>query len=561
MSEDAEQREPVPAAGTPDANGPSASPDATDAASGTDVTSQPNPLTAGSGEPPVTAGQPVTAEQAVTAGQPVTAEGPISPASPPPPPPPPPPTQPTQPPTSDYPPQGWAPPIPPDQTTQPFGAAPASAFAYPPSSEPTLPGGAPPPPPPRTPRTPGRFRSWLPVAAVAAVIGAAIGAGVTALADNNGNTGNGNVTIHESTASPGAGVLSGNVTIPQLVDKVIPAVVSIDVKSNGSEDEGTGMIITSSGEVITNNHVIELYSQGGNTGTITVTEYGQTKPLATTLIGYDQTKDVALLKINNVSNLPTVTFGDSSKAVVGDAVVAIGNALGLSAGTPTVTQGIVSALGRSVTAGGEGTQSENLQNLIQTDAAINAGNSGGPLIDTAGQVIAMNTAVAGSASDGTNSQNIGFAIPITQVEALLPQLQKGGQSGNGGGYLGVDITTLTPALRQQYGFTPTSGAVILSVVAGSPAAKAGLVQGDVIVDINGTAINSAEDLQKVVQNSKAGQSVSITYYVGDNKRTTTATLGTQQEAQQQQSGTGSTNPFGGGGFPGFGNSGSTGGTP
>jgi len=147
------------------------------------------------------------------------------------------------------------------------------------------------------------------------------------------------------------------------------------------------------------------------------------------------------------------------------------------------------------------------------------------------------------------------------VESLLPELQKGGQAGNGGGYLGVDITTLTPALRQQYGFTPTSGAVILSVVSGSPAAKAGLVQGDVIVNIAGTTISSAEDLQKVIQNAKPGQSVSITYYVGDSKRTTSATLGNQQEAQQQQSQSGSTtNPFGGGGFPGFGNSGSTGST-
>jgi serine protease Do len=177
----------------------------------------------------------------------------------------------------------------------------------------------------------------------------------------------------------------------------------------------------------------------------------------------------------------------------------------------------------------------------------------------------MNTAVAGTASDGTTSQNIGFAIPISQVESRLPELQKGGQSGNGGGYLGVDITTLTPALRQQYGFTPTSGAVVLSVVSGSPAAKAGLVQGDVIVDINGTAVNSADDLQKVISNSKPGQSVTITYYVGNSKRTTTATLGSQAQAQQQQGsgsgGSGSTSPFGGGGFPGFGNSGATGGTP
>jgi putative serine protease PepD len=433
-------------------------------------------------------------------------------------------------------------------------------FSYPPAGDATYPG---PGPAGGGRRTPGRLKAWLPVAIVAALIGGAIGAGVTALADNNSGS-NDNVTIHESAAVPGAAVLSGNVTIPQLVNKVIHSVVSIDVKSKGQEDEGTGMIITSDGEVLTNNHVIELYSEGADTGSITVTEYGQTKALPTTLVGYDQSKDVALLKINGASGLPTVTFGNSGKAVVGDAVVAIGNALGLAAGTPTVTQGIISALGRSVTAGGAGTQTETLQNMIQTDAAINPGNSGGPLIDTSGQVIGMNTAVAGTSSDGTSSQNIGFAIPAASVEALIAQLQKGGQSGNGGGYLGVDITTLTPALRQQYGFTPTTGAVILTVVAGSPAAKAGLVQGDVIVNINGTDIASSDDLQKVVQNAKAGQSVSITYYVGDSKRTTTATLGNQAEAQQQQStgNTGSTtNPFGGGGFPGFGNSGSTGGTP
>ena len=115
------------------------------------------------------------------------------------------------------------------------------------------------------------------------------------------------------------------------------------------------------------------------------------------------------------------------------------------------------------------------------------------------------------------------------------------------------------ALRQQYGFTPTQGAVVLSVVSGSPADKAGLVQGDVIVDINGTAITSAETLQNAIQNSKVGQKVTITYYVGDNKHTTTATLGSQSEEQQQSSGS-TTNPFGGGGFPGFGNSGGTGST-
>jgi S1-C subfamily serine protease len=408
------------------------------------------------------------------------------------------------------------------------------------SSAPAASSSTVPPPPPPRPRpssgvsASGSRRQWIGVALIAALIGGAVGAGVTALADN-GN-GGGTLTVHESNSSPGAAVLSGNVTIPELVKKVIPAVVSIDVKSHGSEDEGTGMIISPGGEVVTNNHVIELYTDGGGTGTITVTEYGQKKSLPTTLVGYNTQQDVALLKINNPSpNLPTVTFGSSSKAVVGDSVVAIGNALGLAAGTPTVTQGIVSALGRTVSAGGDGTVTENLQNLLQTDAAINPGNSGGPLIDTEGQVIGMNTAVAGSSESGTNAQNIGFAIPIEEVESLLPQLEQGGPASNGGGYLGVDISTLTPALRAQYGFTPTSGVVVLNVVSGSPASKAGLVQGDVIVDVDGTAVSAASSLQNIVQKDKAGQKVQIAYYRGDIKHTVTVTLGTQAEAQQQQS--------------------------
>ena len=215
------------------------------------------------------------------------------------------------------------------------------------------------------------------------------------------------------------------------------------------------MILSSNGEVVTNNHVIALAESGG---TITVTESGTTKKQSATLIGTDPTNDVALLQIKGASGLPTVTFGNSNKAGVGDAVVAIGNALGLQAGTPTVTQGIVSALGRTVTAGDEGSSAtETLNNMIQTDAAINPGNSGGPLIDTAGQVIGMNTAVAGSTGDGTDAQNIGFAIPRPRSSPSCPSLQKGGTVQTGGGALGVDITTLTTQLRQQYGFTPTSG--------------------------------------------------------------------------------------------------------
>jgi putative serine protease PepD len=157
------------------------------------------------------------------------------------------------------------------------GAAsgPPTAFApFPPPP----PGGSPPPPGAGSAGSSGsdKNRRWIGVAVVAALIGGGVGAGVTALADN-GNGSSDNITIHEGTADPGAAVLSGNVTIPELVKKVIPAVVSIDVKTRGSEDEGTGMIISSSGEVVTNNHVIEAFTNANGSGTITVTEYGQKK--------------------------------------------------------------------------------------------------------------------------------------------------------------------------------------------------------------------------------------------------------------------------------------------
>jgi S1-C subfamily serine protease len=394
-----------------------------------------------------------------------------------------------------------------------------------------------PPPAPTSDPVPGRVgsdglrgRGWIAVAAVAALIGGGAGAGISALTDDSGNSGS-TVNITENNARPGAAVLSGNVSIPKLVDKVLPAVVSIDVKSAGQEDQGTGMIISSNGMVITNNHVI------ANGGTITVTESGTTKAQPATLVGADPANDVALLKIDNASGLPAVTFGDSNKVVVGDAVVAIGNALGLQAGTPTVTQGIVSALGRTVTASSSLAGSETLTNLIQTDAAINPGNSGGPLIDSTGSVIGMNTAVAGSTSDGSNAQNIGFAIPSKKIESLLGELEKGGTAPAGGAVLGISITTETAQLRQQYGFTPSQGAVIMSVVTGSPADKAGLQQGDVIVGIDSATITSADEVSAAFGKHKAGDTVSVTYYRGNLKHTVSATLESRAaERQQAQNG-------------------------
>ena len=344
------------------------------------------------------------------------------------------------------------------------GAIPVWAAAGPPPVTPALPVPK--------PKKSGAWR-WVLVAVVAALLGSVVGGSIVA-ASNNGNT----TTVKQISAGPA--LLNGTTNIEKVIAGVLPAVVSIDATApapsaqgifgGGSpgtqEEQGTGMIITSDGEVVTNNHVIT-----GAT-TITVTLYGQTKAMPATLIDTDSANDVALLKITNASNLPTVSYGNSDNVQVGDAVVAIGNALGLSAGTPTVTQGIISAKGRTVQAGDASTNAiETLTNMFQTDAAINPGNSGGPLVDSSGKVIAMNTAVAASSNGNSQAQNIGFAIPSNKITGLLPALRNKSINNQGGGFLGVGIETLTSQLRNAYNFVPTQGAIVTQVEAGSPASS------------------------------------------------------------------------------------------
>jgi len=357
---------------------------------------------------------------------------------------------------------------------------------------------------------PMRARQWIGVAAVAAVVGGLIGGGIVWAAGPQHST-TASITLLNSNDKPGAAQLASGESIPTLVKAVSPSVVSIDVSTSSSEDQGTGMIITRGGLVVTNNHVIA--AAAGGQGTITVTRTGTTSVLPATLLGTDPTQDVALLQIQGASNLPPVTFGNSLRLQVGDSVVAIGNALGLAAGTPTVTQGIVSALGRTVTAGSSASAStETLFNMIQTDAAINPGNSGGPLIDSAGRVIGMNTAVAGATTDGTNAQNIGFAIPAARIEALLPSLLHSTPATvphRKGAYLGVYIRTVTPANAASLGVTVTSGAIVVGLVPGLPAANAGIKLNDVIVAINGTTVRSDTDVATIMRSLKPGETVTV----------------------------------------------------
>jgi len=372
---------------------------------------------------------------------------------------------------------------------------------------------------------------WVAVVAVSAVVGAGVGAGVVAASGRGGSTTN----VKEISAGPA--LLNGTTDVQSVIAKVLPAVVSIDATSSAptgpslfggsvtgstQEAQGTGVIITSTGEVVTNNHVIS------GAATITVTLYGQTKAMPATLVDTDTANDIALLQISGASNLPTVTYGNSTDVQVGDGVVAIGNALGLSAGTPTVTQGIISAEGRTVQAGDSGTgASETLTNMFQTDAAINPGNSGGPLVDSSGKVIGMNTAVAASTNGTSQAQNIGFAIPSNKIQGELGDLRAkkiGSGASTGNGFLGVGIETLTPQLRSAYNFVPTQGAVVTQVDAGSPAAAAGLQEGDVITTMDGRMVTGADQLASSIQADKPGQRVTLGLYRGQVPVTVTVTL-------------------------------------
>jgi S1-C subfamily serine protease len=365
---------------------------------------------------------------------------------------------------------------------------------------------------------------WAVVATVAALIGAVVGGTIVAAVHHTAGT------AEVKVISAGPALLNGTTNIQSVIAKVLPAVVSIDAKSNvagagpsfggtpggTAEEQGTGVIISSNGEVVTNNHVIS-----GAT-TITVTLFGRTESMPATLIDTDPTSDIALLQISGVANLPTVAFGDSDDVQVGDAVVAIGNALGLSAGSPTVTQGIISATGRTVAAGDAPGATETLTNMFQTDAAINQGNSGGPLVDSSGKVIGMNTAVAANADGTSAAEDIGFAIPSNRIEQRLPALRS---RSVGDAFLGVSLETLTPQLRSQYNFVPTKGAVVLQVESGSPADVAGLESGDVITSFDGKQVTSADQLAAAVENDKPGTRATIGIVRGQAEKTLTVSLG------------------------------------
>ncbi len=279
-----------------------------------------------------------------------------------------------------------------------------------------------------------------------------------------------------------------------ILNKVEPAVVAIQANGRQGVGQGSGIVISSDGEVLTNAHVVE-----GATS-IRVTLQGQSQSREATLVGADSGNDIALLRITGASGLAVADLGSSAAVRVGDDVVAIGNALGLR-GDPTVTRGIVSALNRSLDA---------LTGMIQTDAAINPGNSGGPLANNQGQVIGINTAVA-----GRGGQNIGFAIPIDSARTILDRLRSG-QAAKAVGYLGV--STQDPGDNSR-------GAEIVDLVAGGPADRGGIRIGDLVTDVNGKEVLGSDGLGGLLRELAPGTRVSVTVERAGREQKLSVTLG------------------------------------
>jgi serine protease Do len=360
--------------------------------------------------------------------------------------------------------------------------------------------------------------------------------------------GNGVNVTNPSSGTQKKVVLSESQLISDVAKRVSPSVVSVNVTSKKApsmqslfdffgpqqpttlRSAGTGIILSSSGYIITNRHVVPE-----GTTKVSVTLSDGTKLKDVKVVGRTSPKsslDIAFLKVGNKKGekLNPAKLGNSAKMKVGDKVIAIGNALGQFQNT--VTTGIISGYGRSVQAGSEtGHNVETLQDLFQTDAAINHGNSGGPLVNVNGQVIGINTAIAG------NAQNIGFAIPINDVKGLVDQVLSTGKFVQP--FLGVRYTSITNDIAKHYNLRVDQGAYILpreqagnSIVPHSPADKAGLKPGDIIIAVNGQKIDSRHSLTSLLDQHKAGDTVKLSVVRGKKHLTLNAKLSTIPSSRQ-----------------------------
>jgi S1-C subfamily serine protease len=380
------------------------------------------------------------------------------------------------------------------------------------------PGYGEPPMPPRR----SRKRALVATGAVALLAGGALGG----LIGSMGHTAAGTVTAASRTA----------LSASQIASRVDPALVDV-VSTDGYQGAtaaGTGIVLSSNGEVLTNNHVIE-----GATS-IKVTDIGNGKTYTATVVGYDASHDVAVIQLQGASGLTTANLGNSATVQAGDSVTALGNAEG-KGGTPSVASGTVTALNQSITASDElSSVSEQLTGLIETNAPIQPGDSGGPLVNSFGQVIGMDTAAGsnyqlqGQSSTATQA----YAIPINEALSIARQIESGTTSADvhigATAFLGVEIGSSNSSSNGfgglggfdpsgQGGQTGTTGVPVAGTVPGSPAANAGLTQGDTITAIAGQSVSSAEDVAHALVKYHPGDSISVTY-VDQSGQSQTANL-------------------------------------
>lgn len=298
-------------------------------------------------------------------------------------------------------------------------------------------------------------------------------------------------------------------SVAGIAQRVLPSVVSINTRTVNGGGSGSGFVIDSSGYILTNNHVISDAAQSGGKIEVSLND-GST--YIGKVIGRDASFDLAVLKID-ATGLKALQFGDSDKIAVGDAVIAIGSPLGLSG---TVTTGIISAKDRAVTTGDSSTESSFI-NALQTDAAINPGNSGGPLVDATGAVIGINSAIASLGSSWqAGSIGLGFAIPINQGRKIADQLIKFGVATYP--IVGISLDSNYTGVGAQIS---KSGNGILP---GSPAQKAGLKGGDIIIEIDGKKINTPEELVVSVRSKNVGDRVTLVYMRDGAKKSVTLIL-------------------------------------
>jgi putative serine protease PepD len=374
-------------------------------------------------------------------------------------------------------------------------------------------------PAPRRPR-----RAGLAAAVLATALVAGAGAGVggaaawNALDDDNGTIGG---SGHDAATSqvvdtPESPTTDGSVE--QVAAKVLPSVVKIDVSGSQGQGSGSGIILSSDGEILTNNHVASIAGDGGSM-TVFFNDGSSAKA---TIVGTDPLTDTAVIKAEDVSGLTPATIGKSGDLKVGEGVVAIGSPFGLDS---TVTSGIVSALDRPVDVGSDAQGNSTTYPAIQTDAAINPGNSGGPLVDMNGNVVGINSSIrTASTSQGeAGSIGLGFAIPIDEVLPIVDQMRDGETPTHA--RLGISVGDLA----QRGDDEVVQGAEVMEVTGGSTADEAGIAKGDVITKVDDHLVTGADSLVATIRSYRPGDKVTVTYLHDGDEKTATLTLDSDAE--------------------------------